>query len=119
MGGLFNDTGKCLVLNKPKFKFFDSLKFRFNSNLDTFMQFLISISQNTNTTNKILRDHVCENNIPWFIYSDNKFQEFYKEHQHMFENLKVVLIHCPPGSEYWILILELNGFLYTVTNTHS
>ena len=24
-----NDTGKCLVLNKPKFKFFESLKFTF------------------------------------------------------------------------------------------
>ena len=116
-----NDTGKCLVLNKPKkFKFFNSLKFSFNNNLDTFINFLVSLSQKTNTANKIKRDLICKDKIPWFIYSDEIFQEFYEQHKHMFkQNFKVVLIYDPPGSNYWTLILELNGSPYTITNTHS
>ena len=36
----WNNTGKCLVLNKPKFKYFDVMKFKFKENIDQFIKVL-------------------------------------------------------------------------------
>ena len=43
-----NETGKCIVLNKPKFKYFEKMKFKFNGNFDTFMNVLFSFNDINN-----------------------------------------------------------------------
>ena len=106
-----NDTGKCVVLNKPKFKFFDRFIFNFEhpneSTLDMFIEFLVSLSQKDSKI--IPRDDTLEKYhsrraIPWLIWIHDNFQKVFTENKHDFDNFGVHEIYCPPESKYWTLI---------------
>ena len=96
-----NDTGKCIVLNKPKFKYFEKMKFKFNGNLDTFMNVLFSFND---TNNEIAFRTVKCYTVPWYIWINKKFQKYYKDHINDFINLQKVDIRYFT-LEMWVLTL--------------
>ena len=106
-----NDTGKCVVLNKPKFKFFNKFIFNFEdpnkSTLDMFIEFLVSLSQKDSKI--IPRDDTLEKYhsrraIPWLIWIHDDFQKIFTKYKDDFDLFNVHEIYCPPESKYWTLI---------------
>ena len=112
-----NNTGKCLVLNKPNVHFFDKMELKFNGELDTFIKLLDSFAYKESTI--IPRDDLCRNSIPWYIWIHNDFQNFYQQNKDRFKPFRVVRIICPPESEYWTLILELKGLREILTGENG
>ena len=109
-----NNTGKCLMLNKPK-NFFDNMLLKFNSDYDTFINDICSFEK----SNIINRDDTCRNRIPWSVWIHPTFQHFYRRNKHKFENSSKIKIICPPGKSVWHLILLWNNSREVITGTQS
>ena len=103
-----NNTGKCIVINKPNSTLFHNLKFNFERGSDVFISFLRSLSQNDSKI--IPRNNNKCNRIPWLVWTHNNFQYFYKQNEDKFQHkdrvVVVKYIYFPPESEYWTLILQ-------------
>jgi hypothetical protein len=96
-----NDTGKCIVLNKPKFKFFETMKFKFEDTNNPLGELFLSFLHNTKNIKP--RNEQCRL-VPWFAWIDKTFQEYYNEHTDNFDDLKNVYVHSLP-EERWMLTL--------------
>ena len=88
-----NDTGKCIVLNKPKFKFFETMKFKFEDTNDQLAELFLSFLHNTQKIQP--RNAECRL-IPWFAWINKTFQEYYNEHTDNFDDLRNVYVHSLP-----------------------
>ena len=94
-----NDTGKCIVLNKPKFKFFETMKFKFEDTNNQLAELFLSFLHNTQKIQP--RNAQCRL-IPWFAWINKTFQEYYNEHTDNFDDLKNVYVRSLP-EERWML----------------
>ena len=105
-----NDTGKCIVLNKPNFNYFDTMKFKFENDIDKFLEVLFSFND---TTGEIKRRTENCRMVPWYIWINKDFQRFYKEREdtHAFRQLRKVRVYTVKQS-FFVLLLDYMSALY-------
>ena len=105
-----NDTGKCIVLNKPNFNYFDTMKFKFENDIDKFLKVLFSFNDKTAEIKR--RTENCRM-VPWYIWINKDFQRFYKEREdtHAFRQLRKVRVYTVKQS-FFVLLLDYMSALY-------